>query len=131
MRILCVSRYVNQARGLVYAEGDEFNADEEEVAYLMNDSPGSFKALDSPPANKAILDAPESKAIEDDGHLSDDLTAISGISDARQRQLQFAGIYTYADLAEADVGTLIQLHGVGEATADEWKEAAASLADSG
>lgn len=125
VRLRATGSYRDTSLGVSYRPGEEFQVDEERARFLERDAPESFervKAMAAPPANKAVLEAPESK-----GPTEDDLTVIDGISDTRQRQLQFAGIYTYADLAEANAGTLTQLHGVGQATAERWRAEAREM----
>ena len=61
MRLRCVGRYANTARGLVYNVGDEFDADPALLAYLTADAPDCFepvapqgKQLAAPPMDKAL-----------------------------------------------------------------------------
>lgn len=107
---------------MVYQTGEEFDATEEHARFLMADSPGSFervKALNSPPAHKAILEPRRAKAQQ-----PDDLTVISGISNAKARQLALMGVDSFVALAAASVDDLMDIRGVGEATAQAWIEEA-------
>ena len=59
MRLRCVGRYTNAARGLAFAVGDEFDADPALLTYLTADAPGCFeqvqaKQLTAPPMDKAL-----------------------------------------------------------------------------
>ena len=68
MRLRCVGRYVNGARGLVYVVGDVFDATPEQAAFLLADAPDCFepaepesKAINAPPADKAIKSPDKTK----------------------------------------------------------------------
>ena len=58
-RLRAVGRYRNDARGLVFAKDDTFEADAELARFLLADAPGCFeevaaKAVTAPPADKAV-----------------------------------------------------------------------------
>ena len=58
-RLRCVGRYTNDARGLAFAVGDEFDADPALLTYLTADAPGCFapvmvKQVATPPQDKAM-----------------------------------------------------------------------------
>lgn len=61
MKLYCVAKYVNGARGLVYEPGQVLDVTENERTYLLADAPGCFrktkpraKQVDAPPADKAV-----------------------------------------------------------------------------
>lgn len=70
MKLRCVARYRNDARGLAYTDGQMFEVDPDIAAFLLKDAPGCFlvgvadqkaarpaedKVVKSAPANKGIL----------------------------------------------------------------------------
>ena len=42
MKLRCVARYRNDARGLAYTDGQVFEVDDTIAAYLLKDAPGCF-----------------------------------------------------------------------------------------
>jgi len=59
MKLKCTVRYRNDAKGLQYKAGDEFEVDAATRLYLMTDAPGCFedvkvKAATAPKKNKAV-----------------------------------------------------------------------------
>jgi len=59
-KIVAKSRYQNEPRGLSFAAGEVFDADESLFVFLFQDSPDSFElwnpapVVDAPPVDKAV-----------------------------------------------------------------------------
>lgn len=67
-KLVCLTKYVNGPRGLVYEAGQVFDASSSLREFLLGDAPGSFedyvpkrKARRKPPRNKAVEAAQEVK----------------------------------------------------------------------
>ena len=62
----CVKPYRNDARGLVYEVGQEFEGDEVLTSYLLTDAPACFEEFDKPKV-KAIKAPAKDKAVKAPG----------------------------------------------------------------
>lgn len=59
MKLRCTGNYRNDPKGLVYRKGQTFDATAEDAAFLLADSPGSFKEVkqkrvSKPPVDKMV-----------------------------------------------------------------------------
>lgn len=68
MKLKCTGNYRNDARELIYREGEVFDADDVLAAILLSDAPECFKEVkpqtkrvSKPPVDKAVKSAPKEK----------------------------------------------------------------------
>lgn len=62
MRMRCVANYRNDARGLVYRDGQSFEVDDAIGAYLLKDAPGCFIVGVTEPKAAAVVETKPARA---------------------------------------------------------------------